>query len=135
MTLKTFSGLIRHNSLVTLGFTLATLVIDPLSLYATFVSLSLSGPYFLFPYYRMSEQVIKVTTTIDVSFSDLTNRMTKKKATAIWNFLLSISKRRHLRYTVSASQYDFVRDVIVDAAILETPINTSDSDSDSTFSG
>lgn len=83
----------------------------------------------------MSEQVIKVTTTIDVSFSDLTNRMTKKKATAIWNFLLSISKRRHLRYTVSASQYDFVRDVIVDAAILETPINTSDSDSDSTFSG
>lgn len=129
MTLKTFSGLIRHNSLVTLGFTLATLVIDPLSLYATFVSLSLSGPYFLFPYYRMSEQVIKVTTTIEISFSDLTNRMTKKQAIGIWDLLLSISKRRHVRYTLEAQQYDFVRDVIVDAVVLEAPINTSDSDS------
>ena len=83
---------------------------------------------------RMSEQVIKVTTTIDVSFSDLSKRMTKKKATAIWNILLSISKRRHVRYTVEAQEFDFVRDVIVDAVILEAPINTSDSDSDSTFS-
>lgn len=82
----------------------------------------------------MSEQVIKVTTTIDVSFSDLSKRMTKKKATAIWNILLSISKRRHVRYTVEAQEFDFVRDVIVDAVILEAPINTSDSDSDSTFS-
>jgi len=33
---------------------------------------------------------------------------------------------------VEAAQYDFVRDVIIDACIEETPINTSDSDS--TFS-
>lgn len=86
-------------------------------------------PLFSIPYYRMSEQVIKVTTTIDISFSDLTNRMTKKQAIGIWDLLLSISKRRHVRYTVEASQYDFVRDVIVDAVVLEAPINTSDSDS------
>ena len=78
---------------------------------------------------RMSEQVIKVTTTIELSFSDLCNRLPKKQAMAIWDLLLSIAKKRHIRYTVEAHQYDFVRDVIVDAVILEAPINTSDSDS------
>lgn len=77
----------------------------------------------------MSEQTIKVTTTIELSFSDLTNRLPKKQAIAVWNLISSIAKKRHVRYTVSASQYDFVRDVIVDAVVLEAPINTSDSDS------
>jgi hypothetical protein len=77
----------------------------------------------------MSEQVIKVTTTIELSFSDLTNRLPKKQAISVWDLLLSIAKKRHVRYTVEASQYDFVRDVIVDAVICEAPINTSDSDS------
>lgn len=77
----------------------------------------------------MSEQTIKVTTTIELSFSDLTNRLPKKQAMTVWDLLSSIAKKRHVRYTVEAQQYDFVRDVIVDAVILEAPINTSDSDS------
>ena len=77
----------------------------------------------------MSEQVIKVTTTIELSFSDLCNRLPKKQAISVWNLISSIAKKRHVRYTVEAQQYDFVRDVIVDAVILEAPINTSDSDS------
>jgi len=80
----------------------------------------------------MSEQVIKVTTSIKITYSDLENRLSKHNAKSIWDFLVSISKKRHLRFTVEAAQYDFVRDVIIDACIEETPINTSDSDS--TFS-
>ena len=82
---------------------------------------------------RMSEQVIKVTTSIKITYSDLENRMSKRDANAIWDFFVSISKKRHVRYTVSAAQYDFVRDVIIDACIEEAPKSTSDSDS--TFSG
>jgi hypothetical protein len=100
----------------------------PLLTYYAMLCYAQVSPYFLFPI-RMSEQVIKVTTTIELSFSDLTNRLPKKQAIAVWNLISSIAKKRHVRYSVEAQQYDFVRDVIVDAVILEAPINTSDSDS------
>jgi hypothetical protein len=100
----------------------------PLLIYYTILYYTQTRPYFLFSI-RMSEQVIKVTTTIELSFSDLCNRLPKKQAISVWDLLLSIAKKRHVRYTVEAQQYDFVRDVIVDAVILEAPINTSDSDS------
>lgn len=77
----------------------------------------------------MSEQVIKVTTTIDIAFSDLESRLPRPEAKAVWDLLLSISKKRHVRYTVEARQYDFVRDVLIDACVIEAPINSSDSDS------
>lgn len=77
----------------------------------------------------MSEQVIKVTTSIDISFSDLVSRLPKSQAIAIWNVLISISKKKHIRYTVEAQQYEFVKDVLIDACVIEAPINSSDSDS------
>lgn len=77
----------------------------------------------------MSNQVIKVTTSIDITFSDLESRLPKLQAIAIWDLLLSISKKRHVRYTIEARQYDFVRDVLIDACVIEAPISSSDSDS------
>lgn len=77
----------------------------------------------------MSEQVIKVTTSIDISFSDLESRLPRPEARAVWDLLLSISKKRHVRYTVEARQYCFVRDVLIDACVIEAPISSSDSDS------
>ena len=77
----------------------------------------------------MAEQVIKVTTSIDITFSDLESRLPRPEARAIWDFLLSISKKKHIRYTIEARQYDFVKDVLIDACVIEAPINSSDSDS------
>jgi len=77
----------------------------------------------------MSEQVIKVTTTIEITFSDLECRLPKSQAIAIWDVLISISKKKHIRYTIEARQYDFVKDVLIDACVIEAPINSSDSDS------
>jgi hypothetical protein len=77
----------------------------------------------------MAEQVIKVTTSIDITFSDLESRLSRPEARAIWDFLLSISKKKHIRYTVEARQYSFVKEVLIDACVIEAPISSSDSDS------
>jgi hypothetical protein len=78
---------------------------------------------------RMSEQVIKVTTSIDITFSDLESRLPRPEAKAIWDFLMTISKKKHIRYTVEARQYCFIKEVLIDACVIEAPINSSDSDS------
>ena len=77
----------------------------------------------------MSEQVIKVTTSIDITFSDLESRLPRPEAKAIWDFLMTISKKKHIRYTVEARQYCFIKEVLIDACVIEAPINSSDSDS------